>query len=523
MDSLEQTVAALEHDGRLDSTGHFTISPHVEAKKYQKFLESEPALPILKMVQAGVALGARQVHIHASLTGWSARLVLARLNPGALECLRDSGHSLRTSESERRGSRHLRVGWQMAVAGGGRASLTAVGPTARLRWDFQDGVFEPEYSEQRADEAWVELSVSGGSGQWLKILKVFARRFHLQSVLTNRCCLCPVQIVLGGQAIRPHWPPPPLPPGYPFKPTVPGLTERLKVTRSLFSLVERWWLEPEEDRPRLTVPAPGQLRCFEVTGVIGKAVKRVRLERPWLEGDCHCASIQCVGAQLLDHQSRLVDPRGRPELFHREASGLIEELAGEEIGWAREVLQFGIPMVVPLFSRYLSQTLSSLQAISANQPTPDSLLVFPDTALNPVEVMRQTGVTTTNPEFVEIMPKRERWGRALYLSQALVLPAEPNGQSYLYAVMDGVLSDPVGVELAQPGLVAYAAANDLKTDLSQLKLVEDDGIVTLLKRFDSDSQEEVIMDAHRWLHPEVLAMLALPEQTRNILRKRFNP
>ena len=506
MDPLQETLAGLEHDGRLDSSGHFTIDPHQAARKYQQFLNAEPALPLLKMIQAGVALEASEIRVSLLRTGWSVECKLGSLGDAAVEALRGSVNPAR------RGAEHLQVGWQMALAGGGaQVTLEAVGRASRIRWTSSHGAFEPDDSPFGSAQSTVTLSEEGG---WQGIFTHLRRRAGLLATLANRCSLCPVQIVLDGDFINPVWPPPPAPPAYPLRPSKRDFTDGVNIVRSFFSIVERWWLEPEPRSPRFAVPSPGRCGCMRLTTPPDEA----RLDD---SVQFHSASIQ-VGpeASLPRHQARLVDPDGRERLPRDEANGLIEEPWPIEPGRARELLRFGTIDVVPTL---LMRSYESLgQAPPSQALETDLWLELPKGAHHRIG----PSIVTTKPVLGGApydIPDRSSPLGGVYLTQLLTVPSEPDGRSYLYAVMDGVLSDPLPVELGKPGMVAYVAATDLQTDLSQLKLVDDAAVSALLTRFDEPCLEELRVEALRWVQSRNADILNLAEHTRQNLRKRLAP
>lgn len=68
--SVDSILNDLSNEGLQLESGVFTLDPRAQALKYGVFLRRQPFLPIAKMVQAAVAMGARCVDIHWTAQEW---------------------------------------------------------------------------------------------------------------------------------------------------------------------------------------------------------------------------------------------------------------------------------------------------------------------------------------------------------------------------------------------------------------------------------------------------------------------
>lgn len=79
----------------------------------------------------------------------------------------------------------------------------------------------------------------------------------------------------------------------------------------------------------------------------------------------------------------------------------------------------------------------------------------------------------------------------LLVDLRLCLPLGLEGPSRLLPIRYGVAMDPLAGSFGYPGLIAVAAADQLHTDLSQLRVVQDEALQALLDRIQQQAQEMV--------------------------------
>ena len=526
---IQQVLATLHDDGHIDSSGRFTMDPRKAAEKYRTIVDQQPALGLLKMVQAAVALRSGGIEVRLPRTGWEASFCLPALSAGLLQALHYPGLASGLTDGKLRAWAHLRVAWEAALASRADVvSLEVWSRDMRLRWSFADGDFTARLSEESSNDAGAQLTVQDSSRSWWHLWS--NRNFHLdlQAGLTSRCAFCPVPIRLDSRVINPIWPPAPTLPHYPFKASIREAGDFGQFGQ-LFALVERWWLEPRLQAPRLLVPSPASCNPCEVAVMTTPSTskpQRASMRRSVRE-HIQAAVLQIGGENdsvaLQSDQCFYCGPGGRLIVGENDGPSLqIEELPCPGAGRALELLQFGQGQIVPkllksmLHSDVFDVIVRHPIEIPQN-PEPDWFLELPRAAQSETVLDQRTGDDSTLVNNVRFtLPKRSRPLHGLYLSKMVWLPPQPSGQSYLYGVIDGVLTDPRSVQLGAPGFVAVVASTDFNTDLSQLGLIDDQAVAAAVASIAPAELKEMLKDAIDWAQTS-RAKAYLPEPIRDQL------
>lgn len=106
--SIDAFLGQFEDEGHLDSSGQFTIDPTRARDKLAHFLLSETRQYLLKLVQAGVALGARSLTLESSI--WGAQFEMNGVSLPAQQLRNSLLHLLSPNpDGQHRGLRHLGI------------------------------------------------------------------------------------------------------------------------------------------------------------------------------------------------------------------------------------------------------------------------------------------------------------------------------------------------------------------------------------------------------------------------------
>lgn len=151
--SLSDLVQDLQREAVPESSGVFTLDPSVAEEKLQNFALVEPEDYLLKLVQAGVALGASRIDIQSKPAAmemlWHDASLQADDLPGLM------GHLLSPQ-----GSRHLRH-----LAAGLRGSV-AVRPDYLL---IESGQGERAFRRSWTDGSWNSQPIPGRSDEFTRL------------------------------------------------------------------------------------------------------------------------------------------------------------------------------------------------------------------------------------------------------------------------------------------------------------------------------------------------------------------
>jgi hypothetical protein len=227
--NLEDVLDRLRCDGALESSGQLTLDPRRAAQRYAAFLEQEPTLGALKMIQAGVALGAAQIEVKPPGVGWRVSFASPQLRPEILLALSQPSLAETLTAAELRAWLHIQGAWLLAVASGDpRVELKIRCPSHRLLWTMADGSFTQQLVDDSSTRpGWARLTVEGRPSSWWSSTVDHARE------IAKRCALCPVPIKLEKGLLQPA----PLTglPQYPFAPMLRDAADRWATVRSYFS------------------------------------------------------------------------------------------------------------------------------------------------------------------------------------------------------------------------------------------------------------------------------------------------
>ncbi|MFN8612750.1 MAG: hypothetical protein U0931_34755 [Vulcanimicrobiota bacterium] len=175
MDSL---ISQLFQEGQAAESGHFSLDPRARVEKLQRFQNEEPALYLLKGVQAAVASGAESVSVRLSRT-----YVEVRFRPKQSIRLQDA----------LAGNTHLAAMLLAAL------STRPKEVTIELDQQIWSSTSSPT---RRAAPGEFRLHLSRqGSGFWQRFLPA-RQSADVQQTLAQRCALCPIPVYLDGRTIN---------------------------------------------------------------------------------------------------------------------------------------------------------------------------------------------------------------------------------------------------------------------------------------------------------------------------------
>lgn len=204
--SVSDLVQDLQREAVPESTGVFTLDPAVAEAKLQNFALVEPEDYLLKLVQAGVALGAHRIDVHSKPAAmemlWHGPPLQANDLPGLM------GHLLSPQ-----GSRHLRH-----LAAGLRGSV-AVSPDYLLiesgqgdeafRRSWKDGIWNTQPIPGRSDDftrLYLRRDLARILGKLTTRLKDFvsgkSTRNAEETTLLSCCQFFPIPLTLNGEPIK---------------------------------------------------------------------------------------------------------------------------------------------------------------------------------------------------------------------------------------------------------------------------------------------------------------------------------
>ncbi|CAM9952106.1 unnamed protein product, partial [Phaeothamnion confervicola] len=212
---LADLVRNLSSEGRLESTGAFTLDLAHAVDKLKKFqLEDRASHYILKLVQCAVACGSSAIHLHSNSHRVSLRMEGTSFSAQDLHNL----FSYILTGRKEHNKRHLRalaVGINSAIGVGARQiSLTS--------WSGQTGVRQiwtqagpSQFPFQASGPAFVEFlltrSFKDKRGLWAltansDILDLLLRKRSAmdkeQAAIYDHCRLCPVPITMNGRPLE---------------------------------------------------------------------------------------------------------------------------------------------------------------------------------------------------------------------------------------------------------------------------------------------------------------------------------
>ena len=418
----------LAHEGEQDSQGTFSVDYARALEKLSARLFSDPTSWLIKLVQAAVASGTRQlevrshrdrleVHFHSSsLTSESFYDLQALLHdPLGTEDQPALAHFLRAFHAAR-AARPLSLGWAIVDQQGGFSYLVQGEEIQRHTLSAQ---------ESAGATCVFALRPQAGKASWAEE----------QKALTGRCALSPASI---------HWD------NRPINPALPQVMGQC--------LLDRIYLSREASDQLLHLP-----HLTEVPSLVydlGHGYKD------------HYSYGQTILHQWRSYMARaghrLWDSQPAPD-FQILESDVVQEL-------------FGIPKTAYAINHGAIRAgrlegLNNFYQILYVQ----HLNIF-TTAAEPV---RQGRFGSQHP------PCAQAWLRC---------PVTPEGESRLLVQKDGVLLDPMPIEVGLAGVRAFVADDTVQTDLSGLVPVRNERIQELEKwlRLESILSRKDLRKALRW-------------------------
>jgi hypothetical protein len=421
-EQLDDWLGGLGREGRLDSHGQFTVDAAArQRKERQRF--SEPALFLLKGVQAAVSLGSPEVHL--------------TIRPDLVECICKPTLPLELAQL----AGHLQDAISFALSLAPIALSLSFG---RQHWSWEGGqALRSEIENSAQLRLALKPAPDGFFTRWLHIYSYLRKIQTIQ----ERCALCPIPIAVNGRLLN--------------MALCPEKVEtlrccpstRLIIKKSYFWMGERLRLTSGEQRFCLVAPL---LRSAARILVEGQADP---LEVSFDKGRCSVVTSLSGGfsAKAFDFLGR---EGGTTPLLAEEFAGAI----------LLDTYSAGVPLTQSLDPALVEQAKfssdrSGLQLEREARVVGAALLrgmqPFLQWSLARAGPIEQDSLGQHRPEQTELPSLRvERW---------LGLRADPQGRSLLCYVQDGVLLDPVPVDTHFPGTVAILARSSVPTDFSLLR------------------------------------------------------
>lgn len=452
---MDSFLNDLSTEGLQLESGVFTLDPRAQALKYGVFVRRQPFLPIAKLVQAAVAMGARSVDIH-----WSAQEWKVEFEPesGCATELAETLQGLKRPLS--RGVQHLRRALEITEISEGTGFLFDLSlPDATLA----------VVGLQKANSGWnVHLSEAVSNFRCRLVMKrlqantwkpeaLRSGRDRLRRFLTERFSLCPIPVFLNevglerGDLDAIAWAR--LGPAQP----VQSLSHVLYQVRRFFRAFEASRLNPNHHSG---VQAHFRWICQELEfspyPLPGLASLPVARQRCMIFNNLQVSHSEedtqpTVGHLYTPSQQRRkgmpVGPSGFLGRLQSRATELETEMQAKS-----------------------SIALGSCGTI--HEPIIETLSL-PAACLLP-ELGSRCTLTGT---FANRLTLRQPGVR---LGSALGIASYPAGPSLLFPVLDGLMLNPCQLE-GVPGSYAFVAGH-WQTDLSQLELIQDEACQQKLQK-----------------------------------------
>lgn len=455
---MDSILNDLSGEGLQLESGVFTLDPRAQALKYGVFLRRQPFLPIAKMVQAAVALGARSVDIL-----WSAQEWKVEFEPesGCATELAETLQGLKRPLS--RGLQHLRRALEITEVSEGTgflfelslpdASLGVVGlQKANSGWNVHLGEAQ---ANPRCRLVMRRLQSSTWKPEALRSGRPRLRRF-----LRERFGLCPIPVFLNESAVERGdldaraWAR--LAPAQP----VHSLSHMLYQVRRFFRAFEATRLDPNHHS---VVQAHFRWICQELEFSVypGPAFA----SQPLARQRCMYLNNLQVSHPEEDTQpviGHLYTPgQQRRKGLPLRQSGFFGRLQSQARGLEAEMK--------------LKSSIALGSCGTIHEPIVETLSL-PAGCLLPDLESRCT-VTGSFTNRLSLLQPGVRLGSALGIA------SYPAGPSLVFPVLDGLLLNPCEI----PGVPASFAfvAGHWQTDLSQLELLQDEACRQKLQKVQS--------------------------------------
>ena len=446
--NMDSILNDLSMEGLQLESGVFTLDPRAQALKYGVFLRRQPFLPIAKMIQAAVALGARSVEI-----SWSAAEWKVEFEPEA-GCASDLAQTLRGEKrSLLRGLQQLRRALEITEISEGTGflfdlnlpdgSLSVVGlQKAGSGWNVHLG--EPQANSR------CRLVMKRLRGPRWKPEALRSGRPRLRRFLRDRFCLCPIPILLNESPIE------------------RGDFESKAWARLAPS-------QPVHSLSHMLYHVRRFLRAFEATRLEANSHSVVQAHFRWV-----CQELEFSPYPLAGFAS-LPLARQRCKYFNHLQVSHSEEDTQPSIGHLYTPANQKRKSLPVRHTGFLGRLQSQGKALESemdtrgmialgscgtiHDPIVEALSVPPACLLPELE-----GRYAVTGSFTNRLVLRQPGVR---LGVALGISSYPAGPCLLFPVMDGLLLNACELEGGVPGSFAFLAGS-WATDLSQLEVVHDE-------------------------------------------------
>lgn len=211
---IEDFLQGLTQEGEWDSAGRFGLSLEHAREKLALYTLRNPQDVLLKMVQAGVAAGARQIEFNSSVSRVAFKMRGCSLNPQELQHPFDPLLDSKVHERSR-ALRHLAVGIHTVVrqrATGITLSSWDGQQGARIHWTSTGRVSGPWTPPDRSEPLFM-VEIRRTAGETLGAIREILDKFDILSMivgakaawdddqlfLMERAIWCPVPLMIRGR------------------------------------------------------------------------------------------------------------------------------------------------------------------------------------------------------------------------------------------------------------------------------------------------------------------------------------
>lgn len=399
-------------EAALHSASRFSVDLAARARKLQTYQAADPSLFYLKWAQAGIACGAPRVNYRLSYER-------AELEFEVRDCLETSQWFSDEPQSE--WVELLRVAVEAALCENPRGISLDLGHRLLLGWgEVEERALTPP--------GVLRLVVFSPRRAWYKRFAANPRLAQVHREISARLAFAPVAVVLDGRGINcPN-------------PDFEALWGR--PTWAQLSSPTRWMaesLEPTAGHPHFIVSSPWLLPA-RLT-LIGD-------EEVWRSS----GKFTSIARRLTMSKNLLRTEKASPPAvphFWQQATG---RLPGAEMACD--------------FSQEIP-----LNLVSGKGEVPTDIWYYHEAkVLSGMAPYLEPNLPSALPHCQGMVLPALRTGRWLGL------PSLPSGPSRLYYVQHGLRLEPIEVPTRVPGTVAIVARDNVQTDLSQLRPVEDDQV-----------------------------------------------
>ena len=446
--NMDSILNDLSTEGLPLESGVFTLDPRARALKYGIFLRRLPYLPIAKMIQAAVALGARSVEV-----GWSGREWKVEFEPET-GCAADLAQTLQGIKRPLlRGLQHLRRALEITEVSEGTGFL--------FELDLPDGSLSVA-GLQKAGSGWnVHLAEPKENSRCRLVMRrlkgprwkpeaLRSGRPRLRRFLKERFSLCPIPIVMNGSAL-----------------------ERGDFEASAWARLAP--AQPVHSISHMLYHVRRFLRAFELTRSDPNNHTVVQAHFRWI-----CQELEFSPYPMAGFASLPLARQRCKYLNHLQVSHA-EEDAQPGIGHLYTPASQKRKGLAVLHSGLLGRLQNQAKSLEAEMKTKGSIalgscgtihdpiletLTVPDGCLLP----ELEGRYPLTGSFTNRLLLRQPGVR---LASALGICSYPAGPCLLFPVLDGLLLNACQLEGGVPGSFAFLAA-PWQTDLSQLEVRQDE-------------------------------------------------